>query len=343
MTGDTLSVVGATGGTLQGNSLEDFPFILLSYGAASTRLEANWITSLKSRRLSVTGIAGFVDVDYIRQEVVVYDPDLVTVEHGAPGFRTVCRPRSLAYSTSSPANPSGGDFSASPTASVTKPRLRSDRTRRPLRLDAARKRRRSSGATPSMPRCSVSDAAGCSYDDVFLAATAVVEPGVNLGAGVRIWHHDQVRIAATIGVEVIVGKDCFIDSGVVSGPRYKIQKGGWLYAPAQLGSGVVVGPGVILTNDWYPRAISTGGRQLSAEGWTTIGGAIGDGASIGAGTVVVCTEVAEWALVRAGSVVTPPVIAHSLVAGSPARQIGWVCFCSVREDSECSECGWRIP
>jgi UDP-N-acetylglucosamine 3-dehydrogenase len=73
LTGHEPTVVGAKGGMLPGNTLEDFAILLLSYGSAAAAVEANWITPLKSRRMSVTGTGGFVDVDYIRQEVTVYE------------------------------------------------------------------------------------------------------------------------------------------------------------------------------------------------------------------------------------------------------------------------------
>ena len=72
ITGRAPTVIGARGGLLPGNSLEDFVHLLLGYGPVAAAVEANWITPSKSRRLSVTGSGGFAELDYIRQEVFVH-------------------------------------------------------------------------------------------------------------------------------------------------------------------------------------------------------------------------------------------------------------------------------
>lgn len=177
----------------------------------------------------------------------------------------------------------------------------------------------------------------------FVAPTALVEEGALLARGVKVWHFTQVRRGATVGEHTIIGKGCFIDEFVPIGSRSKIQNGSEIYAPASIGNGVFVGPHVVLTNDLHPRAISPDGTALGVNDWTATGCEIKDGAAIGAGSVIVCTSVGAWALVGAGSVVTRPVPAHALVVGNPARQIGWVCFCGVRVEEQCRECGWRAP
>lgn len=181
------------------------------------------------------------------------------------------------------------------------------------------------------------------FPDAFIAPTALVELDVTLGSGVRIWHFTQVRTGADIGDNTIIGKGCFIDEYVVIGDRSKIQNGSQIYAPAVIGTGVFIGPLVVLTNDLHPRAVAPDGTPLGPTDWTVTGCFVDEGASIGAGSMVVCTRVGSWALVGAGSVVTSPVQSHALVIGNPARQIGWVCFCGLRIDDVCSKCGWRTP
>ncbi len=89
LTGSEPVVLGATGGSLPGNHQEDFAFVLLSYGDVAAAVETNWITPLKSRRLSVTGTGGFVDLDYVRQEVTVYEGRIDPVEHATSHFSAV--------------------------------------------------------------------------------------------------------------------------------------------------------------------------------------------------------------------------------------------------------------
>lgn len=89
LTGSEPVVLGATGGSLPGNLQEDFAFVLLSYGQVAAAVETNWITPLKSRRLSVTGTGGFVDLDYVRQEVTVYEGRIDPVENPTAHFSAV--------------------------------------------------------------------------------------------------------------------------------------------------------------------------------------------------------------------------------------------------------------
>jgi acetyltransferase-like isoleucine patch superfamily enzyme len=194
-----------------------------------------------------------------------------------------------------------------------------------------------------MAEDSFTPGAAVALDSAFVASTAVIEDGVRLGRGVKVWHFSQVRTGATIGDNTIIGKGCFIDEFVPIGEGSKIQNGSEIYAPASIGGGVFIGPHVVLTNDLHPRAVSRDGTVLGAADWHATGCRIDDGASLGAGSVIVCTSVGAWALVGAGSVVTRPVAPHALVVGNPARQIGWVCYCAERTEDECQTCGWRVP
>lgn len=175
-----------------------------------------------------------------------------------------------------------------------------------------------------------------------VAQTAIIEVGAYVADGARIWHHAHVRSAASIGPDVTIGEGVFVDAGVVVGAHAKVQNGAQLFAPAIIGEGAFIGPGAILTNDLRPRAIDANGRMLGATDWTRLGCRVGRGASLGAASTVVCTEVGEWAMVGAGSVVVEPVPPHALVVGVPARQIGWVCYCGERRTEACAVCGWSV-
>ncbi len=119
--------------------------------------------------------------------------------------------------------------------------------------------------------------------------------------------------------------------GVVIGDRVKIQNGALVYHGVTVGDGVFIGPGAILTNDRNPRAVTSAGELARADDWTVTPIHLADGASIGAGAVIVAgCDVGTFAMVGAGSVVTHPVPAHALVAGNPARRIGWVCACGAK-------------
>ena len=140
-----------------------------------------------------------------------------------------------------------------------------------------------------------------------------------------MWHLAQVREDARVGADCIVGRGAYIGPGVVVGDRCKIQNHALVYEPAVLEDGAFVGPAVVFTNDYYPRAVNPDGSLKSADDWHAVGVTVRTGASIGARSVCVApVTIGRWALVAAGSVVTKDVPDFALVAGVPARRIRWV-------------------
>jgi UDP-2-acetamido-3-amino-2,3-dideoxy-glucuronate N-acetyltransferase len=178
----------------------------------------------------------------------------------------------------------------------------------------------------------------------FIHETAIVEKGVSLGPGSRVWHHCHLRAGARVGANTTLGKNVYIDSGATIGDNCKIQNNVSVYRGVSIEDGVFVGPSAVFTNDLNPRAMT--------ETWQLTPTLVRSGASIGANATIVCGVVIDfWALIGAGSVVTRDVMPHELVGGNPAVRLGWVCECgAVLERTTgrltqtlCSECGRTLP
>lgn len=155
--------------------------------------------------------------------------------------------------------------------------------------------------------------------------SAVVHPSAKVGPGSTIWDLAQVREGAVIGSNCIIGRGAYIGSAVRIGDNCKIQNLAHVYEPAILGNGVFIGPSAVLTNDQYPRAVNVDGSIKLGSDWEPVGVEIYEGASIGAGAICIAPlKVGAWALVAAGAIVKDDVPSFALVAGVPARMIGWV-------------------
>ena len=158
-----------------------------------------------------------------------------------------------------------------------------------------------------------------------VADSADVSAQARIGGGSSVWHLAQVREHAVVGENCVIGRGAYIGSGVVLGDNCKVQNYALVYEPAKLADGVFIGPAVVLTNDTYPRAINPDGSLKSSRDWEPVGVTIERGASIGArATCVAPVTIGEWATVAAGAVVVKDVPAYALVAGVPAKRIGWV-------------------
>jgi UDP-2-acetamido-3-amino-2,3-dideoxy-glucuronate N-acetyltransferase len=167
--------------------------------------------------------------------------------------------------------------------------------------------------------------------NVFIHPTAEVDAKAKLGSGSRVWNLAQVREGAVIGESCNIGKGAYIDINVVIGNRCKIQNGVYVYHGATVEDGVLLGPGSMILNDKYPRAINADGSFKSDSDWTVGPSRIGYGATVGGGAIVTAgVNVGKWALIGAGTVVTRNVPDFGIVYGNPGRLYGFVCHCGAK-------------
>jgi acetyltransferase-like isoleucine patch superfamily enzyme len=183
----------------------------------------------------------------------------------------------------------------------------------------------------------------------FFAHPAALVDGAKVGAGTRIWAFAHVLEGVRIGRNCNLGDHCFVEGGARIGNGVTIKNGVQVWEGVDIRDGVFVGPSVAFTNDRAPRSprSAVAAARYRSKGWLerTV---IEEGASLGANATILCgIRIGKCAMVAAGAVVTCSVPAHGLVAGVPARLIGWVCACGARLRpngkgiARCQKCGKR--
>jgi UDP-2-acetamido-3-amino-2,3-dideoxy-glucuronate N-acetyltransferase len=148
--------------------------------------------------------------------------------------------------------------------------------------------------------------------------TAIIDDGCDIGSDTKIWHFTHVLKGTKIGPRCSLGQNVVTGPDVSIGADCKIQNNVSIYNGVTLEDGVFCGPSMVFTNVLYPRAFISRKDEFALT-------LVKRGASIGANaTIVPGTTLGEFCFVAAGAVVSKDVAAFALVAGVPARQIGWV-------------------
>lgn len=177
----------------------------------------------------------------------------------------------------------------------------------------------------------------------FIHETAVVDDGAVIGDGTQVWHFVHVSGGARIGSNVVLGQNVFVGNRVAIGNGCRIQNNVSVYDDVTLEEEVFCGPSMVFTNVVNPRAFVSRRQEFAPT-------LVKRGATLGANCTILCgVTIGEFAFVGAGAVVTGNVSPYSLVAGVPARPVGWMSRAGRRLElpaegegtAECPETGER--
>lgn len=170
----------------------------------------------------------------------------------------------------------------------------------------------------------------------YVHESSYIDENVIIGDGTKIWHFSHVQKGAQIGEKCSLGQNVNISNNVRIGNGVKIQNNVSVYEGVELENYVFCGPSMVFTNDLTPRSKYPKGT----EGYKKT--LVKYGASIGANATIVCgNTIGKWAMIASGAVVTKDVPDYALMAGVPAKQIGWVCECGMplKDELNCEGCG----
>jgi UDP-2-acetamido-3-amino-2,3-dideoxy-glucuronate N-acetyltransferase len=154
----------------------------------------------------------------------------------------------------------------------------------------------------------------------FKHESAYIDENVEIGDGTKVWHFSHIQSGAKIGSACVLGQNVNIGPNVVIGNNVKIQNNVSVYEGVTLEDFVFCGPSMVFTNILYPRS-----KYPQAESKYYIKTLVKCGASLGANSTIICgVTIGKFAFIGAGAVITKDVPDFALMAGNPARRIGWV-------------------
>ena len=335
--GEDPSYVDAVGSNFLHASIADVTMTNLKFPSGiGAHVFVSWLNPFKEQRLVVVGSQGmlvFDDTQPVDEKLILY-PHTINWKNGLPiaekaeavtvglsahweePLKAECRAFIKAITTGQQPFTSGEEGL---------------RVLHVLELSQKSMKEKEGAITPST---SVKTANSHLSKDVFVHETAIIDDGVRIGKGAKIWHFSHVLSGSTMGEHCNIGQNVVIGPDVAIGDRCKIQNNVSVYKGVTLEDGVFCGPSMVFTNIYNPRAEISKMDQVRPT-------LVKKGATLGANSTIVCGHtIGSYAFVGAGAVITKDVPDHALMVGNPAKQMGWACVCGERltKNLRCAVC-----
>jgi len=314
--------VGCSGGSYLQQGVADTTLTTLDFASGMrAHIYVSWLNPFKEQKLTVVGSGGMAVFDDTRpwSEKLMLHRDYLTWTGGQVPTPNKRGGEPVSVPEAEPLRAECMHF-LEKCRDRSKPRTDGLEGLRVLRVLQAAQRSLEAGGK------AVRQTSSQVKPNYFIHPSAIVDAGAQIGEGSRIWHFAHVCAGARIGKGVSLGQNVFVGNKVVIGDRCKIQNNVSVYDNVTLEEGVFCGPSMVFTNVYNPRALI----ERKNEYRDTV---VKKGATLGANCTIVCgITIGEYAFIGAGAVVNRDVQAYALMAGVPAKQIGWM-----------SEHGEQIP
>lgn len=330
--------VSSTGGNYLNPAIADITLSTLSFkNGVKAHIFVSWLHPYKEQKLIVVGdraMAVFDDMAEPKEKLLLF-PHKINWLNGSIPVAVKENAVAVSYDYKEPLQEECQQFIDSVVAG-TKPRTDGEEGLRVLGvLNSLQRSLEDGGKVKQL------EAAAHKEQTFFVHPSSEIDTGVEIGTGTTIWHFSHLLKDTKIGANCKIGQNVVIGPKVVVGNGVKIQNNVSVYEGVVLEDDVFCGPSMVFTNVYNPRSEIARMSELR----NTL---IKKGATIGANATIVCGHtVGSYAFIGAGAVVTKDVPDHALVAGNPARRIGWMCKCGVKlvahegESWRCQSCGKR--
>ena len=325
--GEDPSYVDAVGSNFLHASIADVTMTNLKFPSGiGAHIFVSWLNPFKEQRLIVVGSQGmlaFDDTQPVDEKLVLY-PHIINWKNGLPiAEKAAAVAVSLSDHWEEPLQAECRAFIEAITTGK-QPFTSGEEGLRVLHVLELSQKSMKEKDVPISAEAIPKTAKFSSPKDAFVHETAIIDDGVRIGKGTKIWHFSHVLSGTTIGEHCNIGQNVVIGPDVDVGDRCKIQNNVSIYKGVTLEDGVFCGPSMVFTNIYNPRAEISKMDQIRQT-------LVKKGATLGANCTIVCGHtIGQYAFIGAGAVITRDVPDHALMVGNPAVQKGWACICGER-------------